>query len=288
MNIPIFTPDQWTDYELIDSGEGAKLEKFGGYTVARPDPRALWQRHASKDEWDAADATFVRTDPTEGDWQIKRKPPERWQVLYKNVTFILKPTSFKHVGVFPEQAVNWDWLSSVINGEKMKVLNLFAYTGGSTIAAALAGAHVTHVDSVKSAIDWAKENARASKVPETAIRWIEDDAYKFVLREGRRGATYDGIIMDPPRFGRGTKGEVWKLHDKLFELLAACTAILSPNPRFIIINAYTADISSLVLNHLLEDMTKDFGGNVEFGELALKASSNGRLLPNGMVARWNS
>lgn len=288
MQIPVFIPEEWRDYELIDSGEGAKLERFGAYTVVRPDPRAIWKRRASAKLWENADATHRRSDPTSGEWDIKKAPPTPWRLAYKNIVFTLKPTSFKHVGVFPEQAANWDWLTTTIDARPLKVLNLFAYTGGASIAAVLAGAHVTHVDSAKSALLWAKENAAASSLGGNAIRWIEEDAAKFVTREMNRGNTYDGIIMDPPRFGRGAKGEVWKLQDDLPALLASCMAILSSKPRFLIINAYTADISSLAIAHLLADMMGSRGGTLEFGELALRESNAGRLLPNGLVARWRS
>ena len=274
----------WTEYELIDSGDAMKLERFGQYIVARPDPRAIWEQSDPK-LWEKADAEFVRTSATEGNWDIKKDPPDPWKISYKQLSFILRPTSFKHVGVFPEQAVNWDWLDTVIHGDNLKVLNLFAYTGGATLAAAKAGATVTHVDSVKSAIDWANENAAASKLSGKPIRWIEEDAMKFVVREGKRGNTYDGIILDPPRFGRGTKGEVWKIEENLPKLLKEIKKIVSPAPRFILLNAYTADLSPLVLHHLLAELTK--GGSITFGELALKESSGGRLLPNGIFARWH-
>jgi len=209
-------------------------------------------------------------------------------VRYDRLTFILRPTEFKHVGVFPEQAVNWLWLTKTIGGKPLNVLNLFAYTGGATMAAAAAGAKVTHVDAVKSTIDWAHENIRASNLVDKPVRWIEEDAYKFVLRESRRGSTYDGIIMDPPRFGRGTKGEVWKLEDDLPKLVNACISILSPNPTFFLLNAYTADLSSIAVANLLTSAMSRHKGTVSFGELALKESSSGRLLPNGIFARWST
>ena len=250
-------PKDWKDYELIDSGDGMKLERFGQFRVARTDPRAIWKPHTHN-------------------WTSDKLPPH-WNISYKHLTFVLKPTQFKHVGVFPEQAVNWNWLTKTIDGRSLNVLNLFAYTGGATMAAAASGARVTHVDAVKSAIDWAHENIRASKLETKPIRWIEEDAYKFVLREARRGNTYDGIIMDPPRFGRGTKGEVWKLEDDLPKLVDACRNILSSKPAFFLLNAYTADLSSISIGNLL--------GTTSFGELALRDSS-GRLLPNGIFARW--
>lgn len=285
--IQIEYPTDWSDYSLIDSGQGEKLETFGGYTLVRPDPRALWQKH-TPGVWANADASYKRTDPKSGLWETKKEPPVDWRVQYKELTFLLRPTEFKHVGVFPEQAVNWNWLTDTISGKPLKILNLFAYTGGATMAAAQAGAHVTHVDAAKSALDWAHENVRASGLGEKPIRWIEEDVMKFVTREHKRGNTYDGIVMDPPRFGRGTKGEIWKLEDGLPRLLDSCMAVLSAKPSFLLINAYTADISSIVLGNMLTDFKKRSGGTVTFGELALKESSGGRLLPNGIFARWSS
>ena len=265
ITIKIEYPTQWKDYELIDSGEGQKLERFASYTIVRTDPRALWHKRA-QDEWN----------------NVKEPPTHPWNISYKHLTFLLRTTVFKHVGVFPEQAVNWDWVAS--RSSELNILNLFAYTGGATLAAASSGARVTHVDSVKSTIAWARENAQASGLGRAPIRWIEEDAYKYVLREGRRGNTYDAIIMDPPRFGRGSKGEVWKIEEDLPKLLDACKTILSPKPAFFLINAYTTDLSSLVLHHLMNDL---FDKNMEFGELALKESTGGRLLPCGIFARWS-
>ena len=285
-------PTNWTDYELLDSGDGEKLERFGpptgGYTLVRPDPRALWAKHAPGDPWNKAHAAYVRTSVTEGHWRTRQPPPTPWRISYQHLAFGLKPTEFKHVGVFPEQAPNWDWLNTLIKGKTPNVLNLFGYTGGATMAAAAAGARVTHVDSAKGTIAWARENAVLSHLTKKPIRWIEDDAYKFAMREGRRGAQYDGIIMDPPRFGRGPQGEVWKIEEDLPKLIAACKMVLSTKPAFILLNAYTADLSSLVLHHALGDMTKDIGGVITFGELALKESNGGRLLPSGIFARWQS
>lgn len=270
-------PFDWTEYGLIDSGNGMKFEKFGSYSIARPDPRAIWK--PTKSDW-LADASFVSDT-----WEIKKSPPEPWKISYKQLTFTLRPTSFKHVGVFPEQAVNWNWLIQQINGEPLNVLNLFAYTGGATLASAAAGAKVTHVDAAKSTIDWANENVAASNLNGKPIRWIEEDAMKFVMREGKRGNTYDGIILDPPRFGRGSKGEVWKIEEDLPKLLTEIKKILAPNPRFILLNAYTADLSPIVLHHLIADF--NLGGTITFGELALKETSGNRLLPSGIFARWS-
>jgi len=265
LSISIEYPTDWKDYELIDSGQGEKLERFGPNTIARSDPRALWQKRAP-DQWSIA----------------RPLPPNPFRISYKKLTFILRATEFKHVGIFPEQAINWNWISQ---HRPLNVLNLFAYTGAATLAAASTGAHVTHVDSVRSTITWARENAAASNLRSTPIRWIEEDAYKFVLREGRRGSTYDAIIMDPPRFGRGSKGEVWKVEEDLPKLIDACKTILSQKPTFFLINAYTADFSSLVLHHMLGGIMD--WGKLEHGELALKETVGGRLLPNGIFARWS-
>lgn len=280
-------PTDWTDYELLDSGQGEKMERFGLFTIVRPDPRALWAKRGADDLWKKANAAYIRTSITEGHWQTRQAPPNPWRISYRHLTFGLKPTEFKHVGVFPEQATNWNWLGNVIKRKPLNILNLFAYTGAATLAAAAAGARVTHVDSVKSTIAWARENAALSKLTNKPIRWIEDDAYKFALRESRRAARYDGIIMDPPRFGRGAKGEVWKIEQDLPRLFETVKQILAPTPTFILINAYTADLSSLVIHHMLEDLTKDLEGVITFGELALKQTSDGRLLPNGIFARWS-
>lgn len=285
-NISINTPTDWKEYELLDSGDGMKLERFGTYIVVRPDPRAIWQPTTTL--WDTAHAKYIRKSATDGSWDITQTPPDPWVIHYENLAFTLRPTSFKHVGVFPEQATNWRWMKHQIDSSPLKVLNLFAYTGGATMAALSAGAQVTHVDSAKSAINWANENIIASGLKDKPVRWIEEDAYKFVLREAKRGNTYDGVIMDPPRFGRGSSGEVWKIEEDLPKLLTAVKSILSASPKFILLNAYTADLSSLVLRHVLADLTKDMPGTVSFGELALTESGGKRFLPAGIFSRWNS
>lgn len=286
--IALWTPSDWQEYELLDSGGGMKLERFGTYVIARPDPRAIWKKQAPAGIWNEAHATYVRSAPDEGHWDIRKAPPPHWTVRYRSLVFTLKPTSFKHVGVFPEQAVNWKWIQEQINGKPLNILNLFAYTGGATLAAAAAGARVTHVDAARGAIEWAKENAAASGLSGKPIRWILDDAYTFVRREARRGNAYDGIILDPPRFGRGTKGEVWKIEDHLPDMLDACKNILVSRPTFILLNAYTADLSSIVLLNLLNDMTRTLQGAIQWGELAIRDSTSGRLLPNGIFARWSA
>lgn len=287
-SIPILIPDGWNDYELIDSGDGMKLERFSTYIVARPDPRAVWKPQKSSSVWNTAHAQYIRSTKTEGHWQIKSPPPSPWLIRYRDMIFQLEPTAFKHIGIFPEQAVNWVWLENIVRKQPLNILNLFAYTGAATITSARAGARVTHLDSVKSAITWAHENARINNVTEKQIRWIEDDAMKFVLREAKRGNMYDGIMLDPPRFGRGTKGEVWKLLDDLPQLLDACASILSPQPRFLLVNAYTADISAVALGQLVSSVLSNRGGLVTSGELALKESESDRLLPSGIFARWET
>ncbi len=278
MTIPVEFPNNWNSYKLLDSGNGQKLEEFSGYKVIRPDPRAIWQPKSQN--WEA-DATFDRNSAN-GRWVYKKQPPKDWQVTYKNLVFKLKPTDFRHVGVFPEQAVNWDWLEKKIGDQPLKVLNLFAYTGGATLAASSAGAKVTHVDSSKGIISWAKENAQSSGLANDAVRWIEDDAYKFVEREARRNSKYDGIILDPPRFGHGTRGEVWKLQDDLAKLLLSVKNILAENHKFILMSVYTADLSSIAVNQLVSDI---FGKTTETAELALKENGSERLLPNGIICR---
>lgn len=287
-SIPILIPDDWNDYELIDTGGSMKLECFGEYIISRPDPRAIWKTQKPPAVWDTAHAQYIRSTKTEGRWQIKTPPPSPWLIHYRDMTFLLEPTAFKHIGIFPEQAVNWVWLENIIANQPLNILNLFAYTGAATVAAARVGARVTHLDSVKSAITWAHENARLNHITEKQIRWIKDDAMKFVLREAKRGNSYDGIILDPPRFGRGTKGEIWKLLDDLPRLLEACVSILSPRARFLLVNAYTADISAVALGQLVSSITKNLGGIITYGELALKESGTNRLLPSGIFARWET
>lgn len=276
------------DYELIDSGNGAKLERFAKYLVVRPDPRALWTPTLPESEWNKADAHFRRTDPQSGEWVLKRQAPKPWNFHFQDVSMSLKPTSFKHVGVFPEQHANWTWMRSKIKDQKKKlssVLNLFAYTGGASLSCAKENAKVTHVDAAKSTIAWAKQNAKLSGLADDAIRWIEEDAGKFVARELRRQNKYDGILMDPPRFGRGAKNEIWKLEDELAELVKNGSQLLTEDAAFFLLNCYTADISSLVLANIMSTLTlpKDFV--TEVGELVLKETAGKRFLPAGIYAR---
>jgi 23S rRNA (cytosine1962-C5)-methyltransferase len=288
--LTVQTPDQWRDYELLDSGGEAKLERWGQFLTIRPDPRAIWTKTMSATEWNKADGVFEAGEEG-GVWKYKNNPPEPWQISYKSMRFDLKPTIFKHVGLFPEQAVNWEWIQEAIQQKKsskvLKILNLFAYTGGATLAAATVGAHVTHVDSSRPAMMWASQNAKLSSVGKDQVRWIQDDAIKFVKREIRRGIKYDGIIMDPPRFGRGTKGEVWKLLSDLPELVNDCKQILDSSPTLFLINAYTADVSSLVLQYLLEGVFPN-SQKVESGELGLRETASGKVLPAGIFSRWKN
>lgn len=278
MNIPVLSPEGWIDYQLLDTGGGRKFESFNGYKIIRPDPRAIW--FPNYQNWDA-DAIFDRNS-AEGHWFYKNQPPENWHIAYKNVKLVLKATDFRHVGVFPEQAVNWDYLAKKISGQKLKILNLFAYTGASTIAAVKEGAIVTHVDSSKGIISWAKENAVLSNLSGDSVRWIVEDCLKFVEREFRRGVKYEGVILDPPRFGHGSKGEVWKLQEDLSKLLLTVKDILSEDPKFVLLNLYTADLSAIAIKQLFDNVFKI---KSEVIELAIKESSGERLLPMGITCR---
>lgn len=292
----LITADNWLDYELLDSGEGEKLERFGQYIVTRPDPRAIWHKE-NRELWKSADATFLQIGEDER-WKFTTPPPNPWNISYKHLKFSLKATDFKHVGIFPEQASNWEWIQEKLqitnhksqtntNNQIPNILNLFGYTGAATLAASEAGAHVTHVDSSKPAMMWAGENADESKVDRKAIRWIQEDAAKFVKREVRRGTKYDGIVMDPPRFGRGASGEVWKIEKDLAPLVLECKNILSEAPLFFLVNAYTADLSSTAVANLLKGIFPD--KNIENGELGLKESGErGFILPAGIWARWSN
>lgn len=284
--ISLHTADHWQDYELIDSGSGQKLERWGQYLTIRPEPRAIWP--VSKPSlWNKIDARFQNDT-----WEFIKDLPPQWQISYQKLRFNLRPATFKHVGVFPEQAVNWDWITETITNvyslmPSAHILNLFAYTGGATLAAAVAGAHVTHVDASRPAMMWASDNAKTTGIPADRIRWIQDDVIKFLKREINRKVKYDAIILDPPKFGRGMKGEVWKILEDLPQALDLCRQLLSDQPLFWLINAYAADISSIVLNNLLSSQTRTLGGQIEFGELALKESSSARLLPTSIFARWS-
>ncbi|MBI5613673.1 class I SAM-dependent methyltransferase [Candidatus Gottesmanbacteria bacterium] len=283
--IQIEYPNDFTEYELRDSGGYAKLERFGKYTIIRPDPRALWKPSLETNIWGKADARYAFDAKTSGTWD---SPPDdsSWIIAYKEIMFLLRPTEFKHVGVFPEQAVNWNFLENKIQGKPLKILNLFAYTGGATMVGLKNGASVTHVDSAKSAIEWAKENIKLSHLDQKPVRFIQDDAYAFVLREERRGQTYDSIILDPPRFGRGSKGQVFKIEENLPLLLTACNNILSRAPSFLILNAYTADLSPVALYNLVSGVFGSRAKKIHVSEIALKESGPlQRLLPSGITIK---
>lgn len=280
-------------YELIDSGEGEKLERWGEVVLARPDPQALWPKNLSGEEWASrADARFVR-DERDGIWQWRNadKKKTSWPVSFAGLKFEIKPTAFKHTGLFPEQAANWSWMRDVVSGAEPKILNLFGYTGGATLSCSLAGAKVVHVDSSKSAITWAKKNAELSGLSDKEIRWILDDVRVFVGREIKRGNKYDGIIMDPPAFGHGAKKEVWKIEEDFLELLNDCLELLSDKPIFFLINGYSAGYSSIAYKNNLARLVTKYGGRLEAGELAIEESgqvgSPIRLLPTGIFARWS-
>lgn len=283
-SITILSPQSWKDYELLDSGAGEKLERFGSYVVSRPDPRALWEKNEPS-AWETADAKHRRTDNKSGEWDILHPMPDPWMLSYKELHFRLTATEFKHVGLFPEQAVNWDFITQKIAGKPIKVLNLFGSTGAATVAALSSGATVTHVDASKSAIDGAVLNASSNHLNDAPVRWILEDCMKFVEREIRRGATYNAVILDPPRFGRGTRGEIWKLETHLPILLQKTVQLLK-DPLFVILNAYTADLSPIAIHNLMSDCTKHLSGNVETCELALKETKRNRYLPSGIVSRW--
>jgi len=283
--------DSWKDYRLIDSADGEKLEYWGDYLLRRPDPQAIWTLKSEKNLWNKTDATYHRSKSGGGHWEFfNKKLPERWTVEYKNLTFNIKPMGFKHTGLFPEQAVNWDWFSELIkkSGRKIKVLNLFAYTGGASVAALAAGADVVHVDASKGMVSWAKENVQSSGLGDRSIRYIVDDVKKFVKREIRRGNKYDGIIMDPPSYGRGPGGEVWKIEDELYPLICDCMEILSDSPLFFLINSYTTGLSACILENVLQlTLARKFGGNVSADEIGLPMEASKMPLPCGISGRWH-
>jgi len=279
-------PDTWTDYELLDTHLGEKLERWGNVTVVRPDPQIIWPGDINNPLWCGCNMRYHRSRSGGGFWEVKHQTPESWRIKWNGLTFQIRPTDFKHMGLFPEQAVNWAWIMNKIDGKQIRLLNLFAYTGGATAAAARAGAHVTHVDAAKGMNGWAKENASLSGVPENRLRFITDDVLKFVLREQRRGMLYDAIIMDPPSYGRGPNGEIWKIEDKLFDLVSACASVLSGDPLFFLINSYTTGFSPQTCENVLCRAVADrFKGTTTSGELGLK-QTNGMVLPCGVYARW--
>ena len=283
--------NSWKDYECLDAGNGEKLERWGNVILRRPDPQAMWKVNYT-DTWKNPDGFYHRSNKGGGYWDFKKKLDEYWTIQYKDLTFKVSPTNFKHTGLFPEQATNWDFIIDKIqnSGRKIKVLNLFAYTGGATMAASYAGADVVHVDASKGMTEWAKENMRLSHLENNVIRFIVDDCLKFVEREARRGNKYDAIIMDPPSYGRGPNGETWKFEDNLYNLIEACTKILSDKPLFFLINSYTTGISNIVLDNILKETLLQLypNGKVESGEVGLPITRDNLILPCGIYGRWVS
>lgn len=294
----ILSTPGWEDYELLDTGNGLRLERFGPFRLTRPDPQIIWKPRLDSKIWESVDAAF---NAEQKKWLIKNKMPEKWLMRYKNVSFYAKLSPFKHTGVFPEQTIQWEWISSVmihsvlnkqITGQEkplheIKVLNLFGYTGIASLVCAAGGAAVAHVDASRPTIGWARENQEASGLENRPIRWILDDAVKFVQREVKRGVRYDGIIMDPPIYGHGPGGEKWDFNESFPQLLELCRQVLAPKPLFVLINAYAISSSALMLENVLSDYVADLKGTVEAGELALQEKSAGRLLSTGIFARWS-
>ena len=283
--------DSWRDYELLDATNHNRLERWGQTLLIRPDPQVIWKNDETSPLWAKADAVYYRSAKGGGQWNYHKKLPQKWQIHWNDLTLIVSPTGFKHTGVFPEQAVNWAWYQEKIRqaGRPIRVLNLFGYTGGATLACLAAGASVTHVDASKGMVAWARENAAASDLADRPCRWIVDDCAKFVEREIRRGKTYDAIIMDPPSYGRGPGGEVWKLEDNLYPFVKLCARVLSDKPLFVILNSYTTGLAPSVLGYILQMLIgKDRGGKVTWDELGLPCTDSGMALPCGATGRWMS
>ena len=281
--------EHWKDYELIDTSDGERLERWGDIILIRPDPQIIWSTGRKNPLWRNAHARYYRSNKGGGHWETYRKVPDRWTIRYNQLVFNIKPMGFKHTGVFPEQAVNWDFAAGKIRQENrpVKVLNLFGYTGCATLSCMNAGASVCHVDASKGMVQWAKENAQSSGIADKPVRWLVDDCVKFVQREIRRGNRYDGIIMDPPSYGRGPGGEVWKLEEQLYPLVDLCRQVLSDNPLFFILNSYTTGLSPAVMEYLLGVMLqKPFGGSVSSDEIGLRVTDTGLILPCGSTAIW--
>lgn len=290
MRIHMWIADNWKDYEVIDTSNGEKLERWGDYILVRPDPQVIWNTPHDAKQWKQKNGHYHRSNRGGGEWEFFDLP-KTWQIHYGELTFNLQPFQFKHTGLFPEQAVNWDWFGKKIReaGRPVKVLNLFAYTGGATLAAAAAGASVTHVDASKGMVNWAKENAASSGLSDRPIRWLVDDCVKFVEREIRRGNRYDGIIMDPPSYGRGPKGEIWKIEEKIHPLIQLCTQILSNDALFFLINSYTTGLQPAVLSYMMNtEIVSQFGGQVQAEEIGLPVTGNGLVLPCGASGRWEA
>ncbi len=279
----------WKDYELIDASSGERLERWGDIILIRPDPQIVWNTPKKNPLWKEAHARYHRSSSGGGHWETYRRVPDVWQIGYKDLAFRLKPMGFKHTGLFPEQAVNWDWIANAVRSanRKIKVLNLFAYTGGATLASLSAGAETVHVDASKGMVLWAKDNAAASGLADKPVRWLVDDCLKFVAREIRRGNHYDGIVMDPPSYGRGPNGEIWKIEEQIYPLLTQCRQLLSEQPLFFIINSYTTGLSPAVMMYLLETLELG-GGTVSAEEIGLPVTETGLVLPCGSTAVWKS
>ena len=287
--------EHWNDFEVLDTSSGEKLERWGNVVLARPDPQIIWNTPKG-DSWKKINARYLRSRSGGGSWEVRNMPAGSWTIGYRELTFKIQPPGFKHTGLFPEQAVNWDFMAEKIRAARkkdpdreIKVLNLFAYTGGATIACSAAGASVCHVDASKGMVAWARENARLSGLGEAPIRWIVDDCGKFVEREIRRGKTYDAIIMDPPSYGRGPGGEVWKLEDNLYDFVKLCAGVLSERPLFVLINSYTTGLAPSVLGYLLHLLVgAKYGGKCTWDELGLPVTETGLALPCGATGRWCS
>ncbi len=291
MKISLLESPDWKDYELLDSGDGLKLERFGPYRFVRPEVQAIWKRALPEAAWQEAHAVFQPTsEESGGHWELRKKIDEKWVMGYKELKFWAMTTPGRHLGVFPEVAAHWDWSAALLKkaGRPAKVLNLFGYTGLASLAAAGAGAAVTHVDASKKSVTWARENQALSKLEQKPIRWIVDDALKFVEREARRGVRYDGIILDPPKFGRGPKGEIWEVYESLPFLLKACREVLSEKPLFVALTMYAIRASGVHLSQSLDEMMRPFNGKTEAGELVTREKSAGRLLSQAVYARWEA
>jgi 23S rRNA (cytosine1962-C5)-methyltransferase len=288
----MYISDQWSEYELLDAGEGNRLERWGEYRLIRPDPQVIWKGMSQASLWKTADATYSRSSNGGGQWRGTTALPSQWEISFAplDLRFVIRPMNFKHTGLFPEQAVNWLWFTDLIQkaGRPIRVLNLFAYTGGATLAAARAGASVVHVDSAKGMVAQARENAALSGLTEAPIRWLVDDCQKFVEREIRRGNRYDAIIMDPPSYGRGPTGEIWRLEENLYEFVSLCTLLLSDNPLFVLINSYTSGLSASTIGYILSLCMREKNGQVSCDEVGLPVQSSGLILPCGSAARWTS
>ena len=283
--------DGWQEYELIDATNGNRLERWGSTILVRPDPQVVWKNGETSPQWAKANAVYHRSAQGGGQWETKRKMPEKWHIKYGDLTLVVSPTGFKHTGVFPEQAVNWDYYRTLIQkaSRPIHVLNLFGYTGGATLACAAAGASVCHVDASKGMVAWGRENAAASGLQSKPIRWIVDDCAKFVAREIKRGVRYDAIIMDPPSYGRGPGGEIWTLEDSIYDLVELCCGVLSNKPLFVAVNSYTTGLSPSVMRYILHTlMDKKYGGVTHCDEIGLPVSATGGVLPCGATAFWES